>query len=149
MRSFPKVAQLGRMGDQRSVKLAVASYAFMEHCATRLASLNLTLSRSLALAYVDAHPGCDQISLGKAMGMNRGSTMQLVDNLERSGFVSREAGPDRRSNALQLTKAGRKVFERALEVDAAIFSSIFARLSDRDWKVVTKVVDAIFEAEAE
>ena len=146
MRSFPKVAELGKMRDQKCVLLSVASHAFMELCAARLAPLNLTLSRSLALAYVDAHPGCDQTSLGRAMGMNRGSTMQLVDNLERTGFVRREPGPDRRSNALHLSKEGRKALDKALKVDEAILDSALGELTERDWKVVLNLIRLIFAA---
>ena len=149
MRSFPKVSELGKMGEQKCVLLSVASYAFMEHCAARLAPLNLTLSRSLALAYIDTHPGCDQTSLGKAMGMNRGSTMQLVDNLEKTGFVRRDAGPDRRSNALHLTADGRRALDKALKVDEAILNSVLAGLSDRDWKVIFKLIRVIFDAAGE
>jgi DNA-binding MarR family transcriptional regulator len=149
MRSFPKVSELGRMGEQRCVLLSIASYVFMEHCAARLAPFNLTLSRSLALAYIDAHPSCDQTSLGKAMGMNRGSTMQLVDNLERLSFVRRDPGADRRSNALHLTREGRKAFEEALKVDEAIVDSALSSLNERDWRVVFKLMRAIFNVSSE
>jgi DNA-binding MarR family transcriptional regulator len=87
-----------------------------------------------------------QTSLSKAMGMNRGSTMQLVDNLEKTGFVRRDAGPDRRSNALHLTADGRRALDKALKVDEAILNSVLAGLSDRDWKVVFKLIRAIFDA---
>jgi len=61
---------------------------------------------------------------GKAMGMNRGSTMVLVDNLEAAGFVRRDPGPDRRTHALHLTAEGQATMENALRVNEEILSTL-------------------------
>lgn len=148
MRVLPDIASLGKMRSQRSVLLTIAGVAFMEHCATLLAPLRLTPSRAIALAYIEAHPGADQASLGRAMGMNRGSTMLLVDKLEQAGLVERGPGPDRRSNALQLSPKGIRIFEQALEIDEVALSSKLGWMREEDWSVLSRVVCSIIDGPA-
>lgn len=143
MRAVPDISELGRMKDQESVRLSIAGVALMRHVALLLEPLKLTPSRSLALDFIDAHPGADQISLGRAMGMNRGSTMVLIDHLESTGFVRRDPGPDRRSNALYLTREGESALESALRVNEEMFSTVFAGVKPSDWAPLRRMIDEV------
>lgn len=145
MRAVPRISDLGRMGGQESVRFTIGGVAFMRHVADLLEPLKLTPSRSLALAFIDSHPGQDQTSLGKAMGMNRGSTMVLVDTLEKAGFVRRDPGPDRRSHALQLTPAGQAALEGALELNEQIMATIMGDLSPGELQTLSKIIDIVLE----
>jgi DNA-binding MarR family transcriptional regulator len=149
MRALPNISELGKLRDQKSVLLTIAGYAFMRQCASLLSPLNLTPSRAIALAFIDSHPGADQTSFGRAMGMNRGSAMQLVDNLEKTRLVRRDPGADRRSNALRLTAEGHTALEGALKVDEVILKTVFSGLSEKDWRVIFKLMHAIFDADVE
>jgi len=133
MRAVPDISKLGRMAEQRSVRFTVAGVALMQHVASLLEPLNLTPSRALALGYIDAHPGCDQTSLGKAM--------VLVDNLEAAGFVRRDPGPDRRTHALHLTAEGQATMENALRVNEEILSTLLGGVQAPDWPIVARVID--------
>jgi DNA-binding MarR family transcriptional regulator len=68
--------------------------------------LGVTPARATAVVYIGLHEGCDQITLGRALGINRASTMKAVDELEALGAIERRPGRDRRTNALHLTDTG-------------------------------------------
>lgn len=52
-------------------------------------------------------PGIDQRRLGEALGIDRTSIGEIVDDLERRGLLSRRIDPnDRRSRKLNLTRKG-------------------------------------------
>src|SRR5512145_1573907 len=58
-------------------------------------------------------PGIDQRRLGEALGIDRTSIGEIVDDLERRGLVSRRIDPnDRRSRKLSLTRKGNALRRR-------------------------------------
>jgi len=115
----------------------------MNYCAMLMEPLKLTPSRTLAVAFLHEHPGVDQTSLGEAMGMNRGSTMMLVDNLESTGFVRRAPGSDRRSNALYLTKQGEKALKAALEINDKLMLFYFDWMTNAERALFSRITDEI------
>lgn len=59
------------------------------------------------LAELAEAPGVDQKRLGEALGIDRTTIGQIVDNLEASGLVERRVSPtDRRARELRLTEHG-------------------------------------------
>jgi DNA-binding MarR family transcriptional regulator len=58
------------------------------------------------------HPGIDQISLAKLLGLDRSTAGMVVNKLEGAGLVGRCVGNDRRRRSLQLTPSGGKMLER-------------------------------------
>lgn len=92
--------------DLLGYRLRRADVLAMARLSQALAPLGLTPARVTALAYIHRDDGCDQAALGRALGINRASTMGLVDHLSASGLVERHPGADRRSHALRLTAAG-------------------------------------------
>jgi DNA-binding MarR family transcriptional regulator len=99
---------------------------FMAGIRQGLAELGLSPGRATALAFVASHPGCDQMSLGRELGVNRASTMKTVDELVSRGLVERRPGRDRRTNALHATSCGGIAAEAVQRItsmtDAANFS---------------------------
>jgi len=75
--------------------------------AEELAEIGLTPARATAIVFVGLHEGCDQMALGRVFGINRATTMKLVNNLVALGALERREANDRRRNALYLTSAGR------------------------------------------
>lgn len=82
--------------------------------------MDLTPPLFAAMVLIDANPGINQSRLGAVMGVNRATTMVLIDRLVAKKLVRRVASPtDRRANALALTDAGaRRLGEAAAEVRA-------------------------------
>jgi DNA-binding MarR family transcriptional regulator len=81
------------------------------------ASFGLTGLQYGILNVVAIEPGIDQISVCNALGVDRSTLAGVVDRLEDKGLVTRRAGiADRRSNALHLTRAGKRILG---EIDAS------------------------------
>ena len=97
-----------------------------------LAGFGVTPARASALVYIALHEGCDQMALGRALGVNRTSTMNAVDELVALGAVERRPGRDRRSNALHLSVEGRTLRPRIEAATAAADAANFRVLSDEE-----------------
>lgn len=65
-------------------------------------------SAAAALCVIGYYHGCSNATLSQALKLSHTATVRLVDKLEGAGWVDSHIGHDRRSVALQLTKAGRK-----------------------------------------
>jgi DNA-binding MarR family transcriptional regulator len=73
------------------------------------ASFGLTGLQYGILNVVEVEPGIDQIGVCNTLGVDRSTLAGVVDRLERKGLVARSPGADRRSNALHLTRAGKRI----------------------------------------
>lgn len=115
----------GALGERVGLLLHYADVRAMAVLTRRLAPFGVTPAKATAVVYVGLHEGCEQVALGRALGINAGSTMKVVDELERIGAVERRQGRDRRTKALHLTSSGktlRAAIERVTaEHDAAVF----------------------------
>ena len=79
-----------------------------------LAPLGLGPKGFGALAILVREGPLSQQRLGAKQGVDRTTTVAVVDELERAGFVERRRDPsDRRAYSLQPTAKGRRVLERA------------------------------------
>ena len=74
----------------------------------------ITLSRFDYLAQLHRHPeGLRMTALSRYLMVTGGNTTGLTDELEKEGYVQRQAAPgDRRAVVLRLTAHGRDSFER-------------------------------------
>lgn len=101
------------------------------------ASFGLTGLQYGILNVVAALPGIDQIGVCGTLGVDRSTLAGLVDRLEQKGLVARSPGADRRSNALHLTRAGKRILA---EIEAS------ARKAERRaFEVFTAAEQAQFE----
>nr|WP_237422142.1 MarR family transcriptional regulator [Frigidibacter albus] len=86
----------------------------------------LTVVKFSVLAVIADNPGINQAMLAEALDVERPRMVPLLNDLEKSGFVSREANlHDRRNKSLKLTDAGRLM----LDEHKRRFSDHEARLS--------------------
>lgn len=73
-----------------------------------------------ALTALAAGPGLSQIALGRLIGMDRTSVVQLADRLEAQGWIQRRVDPsDRRVNLLGLSDAGAQRLSEAVNAARA------------------------------
>ena len=112
---------------------------FHQICATvvaeTLAGEELTPLQYAVLAYLYLQPDIDQNGLAARLGVDRASTSQLVDHLEKAGLVDRRVnGKDRRARLLRLTQRGTRLRERLHPAGRAAEARILAPLrpSERD-----------------
>lgn len=102
-----EITSFGVLGERLGFLLHHADMGAMAALGERLSPLGVTPGRATAIVYIGLHEGCDQITLGRALGVNRASTMKAIDELAILGAIERRPGRDRRTNALHLTAAGR------------------------------------------
>lgn len=82
-----------------------------------------------------------QQALGGQLNMDRTTTMQLVDALERAGVVERQADPaDRRAHRVALTTSGRRLVG-AVERDVrAVEARVLGGLSAADRQTLNRLL---------
>ena len=103
---------VGSIEERLGYQLRRVDLMAMGRLYDELAQIGLTPGRATALAFIRHTPGCDQMALGRALGVNRASTMTAVNALVALGAVVRNPGRDRRSNALNLTEAGERLLDQ-------------------------------------
>ncbi len=78
--------------------------------------LGITNSQYGILLVLKHHPGIDQISVAKVLGLDRSTTGMVLDKLEKGGLIGRSIGAhDKRRRTLSLTKAGERMLDRLAE----------------------------------
>lgn len=100
---------LGGLDEVLGFHLRQAQGAMYRSFITTLAEHDLTQKQAGVFWLVGANPGVSQIALAGALGMDRATTMAVVDKLESRGFIVRQRSTvDRRRQELYLTPAGQK-----------------------------------------
>ena len=121
-----KTREFGKLSDHLGYLLHRVDAVLMRKAAAAFDSLGLTPARATAAVYIGLHEGCDQAALGRALGINRASTMKVVNELVALGVVARHEGRNRRTNALHLTKRGQglrhHIEAMSAQTDTAHFS---------------------------
>lgn len=93
----------------------------------------MTLARFDYLAQLHRHPeGLRMNVLSRNLMVTGGNVTGLTDELEKAGFVAREAQPeDRRSFVIALTPKGRKAFERMATVHESWVIELLGGMPDQ------------------
>lgn len=111
-----------------------AADAAQEAAAAALARLELRLISAVVLQLIQANPGCNQSSIGRALGVQRTNLVPVMSDLEGRGFICRRPA-DGRSNALSLTDEGSRLLSEVRAVmqaiDEACYGDIPPRLRNR------------------
>jgi MarR family transcriptional regulator, organic hydroperoxide resistance regulator len=75
---------------------------------------DLPLHKFEPMQIIASRPNCRVYDIVGALSLTTGGVSKLVDSIEESGFCARRPNPDdRRSSIIELTRAGKKVLERA------------------------------------
>jgi len=130
----------GLIGGLLGYQLHRTDLMAMDLLAEALAEFGLTAARATGLVYVALHEGCDQTALGNALGINRASTVALVNALVSLGAIERRAGRDRRSNALWLTETGRGLRLQSERITAEHDAMVFGILTDEEAETLRRLL---------
>jgi DNA-binding MarR family transcriptional regulator len=91
--------------------------------------LDLTQKQTATLWLIQSNPGVSQVAVAAALGMDRATTMALVDRLQERGFVLRKKSKaDRRRQELYATPAGQSILRKVrarIEKHEARFKALF------------------------
>ncbi|HET8970511.1 MAG TPA: MarR family transcriptional regulator [Candidatus Nanopelagicales bacterium] len=72
--------------------------------------------------------GASQDSLAAVLSLSQSGATRLVDRLVDGGLLTRKAGPDGRTHAITLTRAGRRAAEQALGERAGVTGELTSSL---------------------
>ncbi len=134
------VKRLGIVGERLGYLLHRTDLLHMQYIRAELSALGLTPARATALAFIHENEGCRQNDLGQALGINRSSTMEVVNSLVGLNLMERRNSPDRRANSLFLTDKGELLFEQFLAISRDVDDVIAASLSENDKAVLVELM---------
>jgi DNA-binding MarR family transcriptional regulator len=109
-----------------------------------LAEVDLNLSEASILAYLARGGSLSQVELARRIGTGRARAGVHIDRLEAKGAVVREADPDdRRIWRISLTPAGRELWARSVDVDAAVRRRLRVNTTEDQRDVLDAVLTTI------
>ena len=135
----------GLIGGLLGYQLHRTDLMMMDLLADALAEFGLTAARATGLVYIALHEGCDQTALGTALGINRASTVALVNALVSLGAIERRPGRDRRSNALWLTDTGRGLRAQSERLTSENDATVFGVLTDEERDTLRRLLRKVRE----
>ncbi|PVH27440.1 MarR family winged helix-turn-helix transcriptional regulator [Pararhodobacter oceanensis] len=101
--------------------------------AETLAPFGLRTGTFSALAVVIASPGISQNDLSEVLDIKRSGVVVVVDELESAGVLKRKpVKGDRRTNALTVTAAGRRLWQKVEAEVRAHEAALFAGLTPEE-----------------
>ena len=87
------------------------------------------------LAAPDAERGLSQRELADMLVVDRSNVTGLIDRMEKAGWVKRADDPsDRRVYRVQLTSAGRKLWQKVAPAYADVVRQVTERLGERQMR---------------
>lgn len=125
---------------RRCHQIAVATFA--DECR----ELDLTTTQYGILYVLSRHPGIDQISLARLLGLDRSTTGMVVGRLEERELLRRATDPsDKRKRLLELTPAGEKLLARALPVVRRAQERLFAPFDAQERELLVALLDRVID----
>jgi DNA-binding MarR family transcriptional regulator len=114
-------------------QLRLTQLAIFNDFGKSLSDQGISPGRFGVLALIAANPGLTQSRLALATQLDRSTMVAVIDQLEARELVERRAAPnDRRSNALWLTEAGKKLLRMMKQRVKAHETHITAALGEED-----------------
>jgi DNA-binding MarR family transcriptional regulator len=101
--------------------------------ASRLRAIGLSIPQFDLLSTLGEREGITQSELAERLYVTKGNVSGLVDRLVDAGLVERRAiATDRRSYAMHLTRAGRDLVDRGMEVQMAYVAATLGKLPESE-----------------
>jgi DNA-binding MarR family transcriptional regulator len=94
-----------------------------------LSEHGLSLSRAKLLGELEHNGACHQAALAATFDLAPRTVTELVDSLERDGFVERRVDPtDRRARLVFITPSGQQARAHAVQIRSALIDQTFGTL---------------------
>ena len=138
--------EFGKLSTHLGYLLHRLDAVLMRKASAAFDSLGLTPARATAAVYIGLHEGCDQAELGRALGINRASTMKVVNELVAIGVVARREGRNLRSNALHLTKRGQGLRQEIEAMSARTDAAHFGVLTRQEQADLRRLLIKLYAA---
>jgi DNA-binding MarR family transcriptional regulator len=109
-----------------------------------LKPLNVTRSQWWVLAYLSRQDGMTQSQLAEELDLGKVAVGGLIDRLEKSGLVRREAdASDRRVNRVFLEPKSKQLIARMRKVSHQLNEQILVGLADKNLETAATTLDAM------
>ena len=100
----------GPLDRRLGYALRRAQIALFRNFFSAFESFDIRPGQYSILTIIECNPGLKQSEVSEALGIKRTNFVAMIDELERRGLVRRAPAPnDRRSHALMLTEAGKRL----------------------------------------
>ncbi len=137
---------MGLLEQSVGYRLRRAQLAVFAKVTQDLQGLDLRPGQVGVLTVIDHNPGITQAEVCVALGIQRANLVTLINSLEERGVVERQAvADDRRSNALVLTEAGRRLLRKASDTHKSAEASITRRLGAAGRDKLLRMLDLLAE----
>jgi DNA-binding MarR family transcriptional regulator len=109
--------------------------------------LGITNRQYGILLVLKQHPGIDQITVAKLLGLDRSTTGMVLTKLEQAGLVGRVVGAkDRRKRSLALTPAGERMLKRLAEPARRAQQRVLSAFTPQEAKTFLDLLDKFARA---
>lgn len=133
--------------DRLAALLKRTQHALDVHLDRSLQAIGLTRAQYSALATLDAQTRLSNAELARRCHVTAQTMHRVVGLLERAGQVGRRSHPAHgRIQEIAITRRGRSSVAKARKLVASVEDEVFAGASDRDVKVVRRVLRNALEA---
>lgn len=110
----------------------------------RLRPLDVSVAQLDVLANLASAEAMQQKELAARLLVTKANVTGLVDRLVERGWVERQADPaDGRAHRVVLTRVGRRVAQRAIEVRQALIAEIFEVLTPEERQTLTELAKRV------
>ncbi|HXR84472.1 MAG TPA: MarR family transcriptional regulator [Hanamia sp.] len=110
------------------------------------ASIDITIEQWSVLYHLWKQEGQSQQQLCEATFRDKPSITRLVDNLEKSKLVKRVASKnDRRSNHIFLTKEGKILEEKTIEIANRTLNEALAGVTNGQIEIAKEVLQMVYD----
>ena len=120
----------------------IAVSIFADECR----AFDLTTTQYGILYVLSRHPGIDQISLARLLGLDRSTTGMVVARLEERLLLRRAVDPtDKRKRLLELTPVGDKILTRVQPVVRRAQERLFAPFNAQEREMLITLLDRLID----
>jgi DNA-binding MarR family transcriptional regulator len=133
----------GSLADGFGYALRRAQLASFKSFQQVFGETGITPAQYSALLIIELNPGLRQNQVSDALGIKRANFVGLIDKLEERELVERTPAADRRSYALYLTAAGRKLVKTLHTLNAMHEQRLRAALTPQQQARLLEGLNAI------
>lgn len=113
------------------------------------ASCEVTLPQFRTLVVLSTRGAQSGAALAEELDLAASSVTRMCDRLEAKGLVRREPGPDRRTQAIAITDAGKRIVAAVTDDRAARLARLVAAVPADQHRVLAEALDALAAAAGE
>lgn len=125
----------GPLAQRLGYVLRRAQMAVFQDVIAAFAEHDIRPGQYSILTIIECNPGLSQTEVAATLGIKKPNFVAMIDRLQARGLVHRAAAPnDRRSHALFLTDAGKRLMRKLHRIAAQHEKRVADRVGDADYR---------------